>query len=811
MDNSELDVISTVEDNKSNINFRSTFAKSKWSKKSEYVLVKYVRKRLKDMDFGRRTSCFWASPPSEGGNSDFIAGGQEVTGVGSDWAQRWNLDAKLWLQWHQYLDDGRSNLKSPMSLAAVEAFMAEFYKSPGGVVLSETTDDDKITVQKLKDYINYLESKEFDRVKKESARGCATYGTDIIYSGYVIDESEKECLLTDAEIDQETSTEDEDKRTKIKKTLTEDKKPLTKKVKIVHYNDCAIRSVNIFNFYIDENAECIEGLQKRAMDCIERETPSLEQFRAMFKNSKDPFIIKENIDKVKSAYAAYSGYSGMSGQRPFFEIPKDIATSSTRIELLNYYNRNTDKYIIIANDVVIRDGPLPYNHGKLPYSISRFMKFKNQFYGIGIPVLLESLQGEDETLRNLAITTLKKLINPAVFINSLVFGQVDSQWDRVEAGMKIEVDGDPNTSIAWDRGPANIHFGEIMNMRKDLHDDAILAVGINSMAESMPQANQAVRNNLLSQASTQLMISKAMEEWNMGYVDAINMIIPVAQQMLPLSYEIIKGDSENPELDDEKLPTTKKYKTIRVTGHKYNDNITGTEIEKIEGSSDVELNPKAIKTKGPVTVMIDTDRLTPMSQSFRVQNVQNAIQFLAPILSNPNMMQAPGMTELIHDYVDWNGLSKHIYDDIQQADTTEDITLAKEQEMKLAKGLIVPGVPGESDVHKNIHMQEMIVDVSNMSDPTTPPEVKMHLQMVIANRAEHLQIDETSKETGVQTALQMAQPPQQPMMPPQGGMGGQQPGMPMPQQMGGQVPQQAIGQSQPGNPQMGQIMPMQQI
>ncbi len=198
----------------------------------------------------------------------------------------------------------------------------------------------------------------------------------------------------------------------------------------------------------------------------------------------------------------------------------------------------------------------------------------------------------------------------------------------------------------------------------------------------------------------------------------------------------------------------------------------------------------------------------------KVQNVQNALQFLPPILANSQMMQAPGMTELIHDYVDLNGLSKHILDKIQNADSQEEVELAREQEMKFAKGLNVAGIPGESDDHKMIHMQALLEDVSTMQNPSTNPQVAQRLQMAIQNRAQHLQIDNSPKEIAEQTALGLAQPPQSPQMgmgqppqgqppqgqPPQGqpNMGG---GMPDPSMM---PPQQQIGQQMPGNPQMAQ-------
>jgi len=598
----------------------------------------------------------------------------------------------------------------------------------------------------------------------------------VMYNIYLHKEREVELILNDAEIEKEVDnavkSKDSTKKDKIKNRLDNEKKPLTKKTTLVEYSDGAIIPLNIYEFFPDPDARCIEGPSHEAIDAIWRITPSLEQFRAEFKNSTDPYIIKDNIDKVKSASATYVAYGNVQSQRPFFQMPKDLISTSNRVEVLKYYNKSTDKFIIIVNDVVLRDGPLPYNHKKLPFSIVKFIDFPHQFYGVGIPAVVESLQSEDETLRNMAMEALKKSIWRAVFINSQVFGSVDTQWDRVEHGMKIEVDGPIEGNIEWDQGAPNLPFQAIQFMRNDLDNDAIQATGINSMAYSNPQPNQPVRNNLLTQQSTQLLMAKAMTNFGHGYVKAIEQLISIAQQKMPDSYEYIMDDNEEPEKDD-KGDYKKEYKKIRVQGKKLVENIDGTkDLEDIgEESSDIIITPDLIKTKSHLKVMIDTDRLTPISQGYKIQNIQNAIQFLAPILANPQMMLAPGMIELVHEYVDINGMSPRIYEKIQDAGSKEDEDLAKEQFADMEKGKQISGIPGESDAHKIIHATQLIELNNELNDPSGQPERKMELSKTIGLLAQHLQIDNTPKQIIEKTALDMAQPPM-----PQTGVPGMAPG-----------------------------------
>ena len=86
----------------------------------------------------------------------------------------------------------------------------------------------------------------------------------------------------------------------------------------------------------------------------------------------------------------------------FYTPPQGIDRDN-QVEVCFYWGRRPDKLIIVANDVVIRDGPNPYNHKQLPFAEGSDVPRLNQFYAKGEPELLESIQDELTTMRRMRV------------------------------------------------------------------------------------------------------------------------------------------------------------------------------------------------------------------------------------------------------------------------------------------------------------------------------------------------------------------------------------------------------------------------
>lgn len=704
---------------------------AKWNSKKEFNVVKKVWGRMIDMEDYKKSSCPWVMPDSETAIDD---NGDESSyfdsGIGSDWKDCFDNSYKLWSMWHDIVP-GRSNLKSPISFAPVEAALADFISGNNVITFTapedSENDDDDIKAEIYQALYDSLRRKgNFKDTEVESFHECLITGTCIEYNGYIYKASRKTFSKKKDELLKGKTDEEKEK-------LLTAKKPETEKKLVVEYDDIGKIHVSNYEFYVDPGARCLRGYSYEAADCIWRQSPTVEQVKSEFSNSFDPYVIKENIKSIKKAKDLASDYDGI---KPFFRI---LDTSSNKVDLIRYYSKADDKYIVIANDVIIRNGPLPYDHKQLPFTRGRFFEYPGLFWGIGIPTLLESLQSEDETIRNMALDQLKIILNPPIFISSDIFEDVDSGWDRIEPGLKVEVSG----SVGQDNirfMPGSEYRPEVTQTRNALREDSIMTSGINPITYSLPQQNEAVRNNIMTNESSQKMIKKGIYFWSQGQIEGAKQDVMLMKQFYPEDFDVetIKDESG-------KEMTVKKYKSIKLNGKEIFDDNGKLSKKSIEGKSRLEILPEYLDIDGDLEVWMDTDSILPPSKALMLQNLQQALTILPKILSTPTMLEAPGMTELIRDYVRELNLSEKIIDSLASPSTEAQIALAIEQESQIISGATIAGIPGESDNHKLHHISTLLDLLNTLQDPNVSMAEKESIRPVAVELAEHIKTDNMPK------------------------------------------------------------------
>jgi hypothetical protein len=815
--------------------------RAKWANKGEYEVVSEIRERFRAMSEARRASCPWASPfedlvktDSDSENSD---GG---VWTGTNWSDRWNLDDQLYMMHHEY-EQNRSNLKSPTSFAPIQAALAEFQSNDVDVLFGATRLEDEGKI-KLNKYIHEDWENRYNvqQQKKTTFFETITRGTSLPYNGWLLKSREVDIIQSSAKTRKEVKKMVDERNAEIqaaKDTIMKDMKPLVKRETLVEYNDCIYVPTSLFEIFVDPDARVLRGPAYEAADIAWRQLPSLEQFRSEFLNSSDPYVKKENVKKVRSAMQAQDDYGDMN---PFFKSPQDI--TGTKVELIRYYNKQTDKYIILANDVLVREGPLPYNHKELPFSRHICFELKDQFYGAGLPVMLESLQSEDETLRNMALDHMKLKLNPPLLINTDIFNDIDQGWEFIEPGLKVEVGGKLGPeNIQWFDAPG-VGF-DFYKMREGLRDDAVVTSGINPTAYSMPRPNEPVRTHILSMESTLKMVKKMMQNWGEGWINSVRQFVKVRQQMLPESF-IEEAASDGGK--------TRKYPVIKTKGvqleaiwqeqgvgnptNKRSMGIQENNIGDDNGYFDLSTlmneNGEYLDLLGDIDVQIDLDSMVPRSHGLKVEQIDKAMAVLVPLLTNPMALQAPGVNQLIREYIKINGIDQRIGEELQEESTEVQEQWADDQEQQMMNGVRVQGVPGESAVHKMHHMRILMAlttkkeeiegsfggQTDQLGNPMEPSPQSQHalaqIAETIALLSEHLAVDDTDKPKAVGLTMQAAQQATNPQpqgsdpsmnvggLPPMGGMGpgGAPAGQPLMGGMPGMTPQ-GPGAMPPGMPQ----------
>jgi hypothetical protein len=793
----------------------SRLERSKWRSKAEKKLVTEIRKKYQEYSQWRGTSCpLFVPDVVDAGRVTNIDG---VKRTGNDWALRWERDYKNWAMVQDLSDPKKSNLKSPMVFAPTEAAIAEFQENNSMVTFSPTEESDRAKVKLYQHLLRHVENKgDFQKQKATSFREDIICGTSFSKICWQRVERNIEVILTSAnaeyEVDKVLKGDDQEAIDKVKKRLDKGR-PLTKKDQIIEYNDIAYIPISIFEIYVDPSARCLRGFSHEASDMFERSFMSVEQARLLCKNSNDRYIKKENLERIVTASEAAGAYD--RSKNPVFDIPTDME-SDDQVEVLKYYNKLTDKYIIIANDVIIRDGPLPYNHKQLPFVIHKAIEIPHSLYGMGFGSILDQTMSHDETLMNLDIETRKMNLARPMFINTEIKHEIDHQIPNgeLEPGSIIDT-SIPLTPDNMQWMPA-LQSTDYLQIRSTLREDGISLSGINPLSYASPRPNEPVRNNLMSMEATLKMLKKIIKNWAHGDKEAARQIIRLMQQYYPEEYVTrITGEKNDDKKNvDTKKPTKEPSRTIKIKGYRY-DEVGGELIEnKIDGDSFMQLKSEYLDLTGDIDIEVDVDSIIPVSRALKLQNLQQAMQTTIPILGNPQLLSSPGVLPMLREYLDQMGIPSTVTDQLQDESNDKEAVAAKVQEEKILAGEFVPGIPGESEKHKWQHIQTLLLiktqseemekqlndEMAKGADPLSLGDVQAQLEELRKAHIslyEHFTLDGMPKnQSGAAGEMAAPQPPQQagpPQAPP-----GMDPAMMSPEMMammeqGGMPPADAGG------------------
>lgn len=768
--------------------------RGKWQTEEEFKIAEKVWERLRTMQQGRRTSCYFPSKDTEVSDQSTDSESATASSDGGNWLTAWNRWDKQHLMHRKELGD-TVNIKSSMSFAPIEATLAEFMSGDIVPLIRNVEADDAERIKLISLAHEWLRKfAKINRVNYATLHEAAIRGTSIRYVGYFNKQREVEIIQDkdDLEEDLKKARKEKDKIRidEITKQLDEQNKPITKTEMHTDYDNIGHVRVPLEEFYVDPDAQELRDHMYEATDCVWRQTPSVEQCLSEFRDSKDPWVKTKNVKKIVSANSSREAYGD---DTPFYKAPKDI-NSKTQVELIRYYNKQTDKYVVIANDVVIRDGPLPYNHKQLPFVLHRLIKKEGQFYGYGIPAILESLQTYSEILMSIHLEQAAINLAPPLIYNTQFAEDIDN-WERYAAGQKLGINGPVDDSVVRWMQPSHPVM-EYNAIQQELAQHAIQVTGINPMSYAMPQPGEAVRTHMLTMESTLKIIKKHIKTWGEGYTDAVWMDIRLMQQIWPSSYtEEVKGEE-----------TIKKYQTIPLYGKQIDieENEEGMKVQLNDSVKDssFEMKGEYLELSGDFDIEIDLDSIAAPSQGLMMQKSEQALAQLFPILQQwPQISQIPGMVELVKWYGETHFVPSKVFEQMQDSSSDEDIAYADEENKAMLRGQVVPGTPGASPAHLMQHTQQLLQLIAEVNKPLPQPDPMMPidpkkeiieeqkrmrdsdaLNQQIMVLSDHIKVDSMPKEISPMAAIQMGQPPAPPapqgapmspqglgMMPPQGG------------------------------------------
>lgn len=186
---------------------------------------------------------------------------------------------------------------------------------------------------------------------------------------------------------------------------------------------------------------------KDLASCFRRERLSYEIFLSKYSS----MFAKADFVEPKRVFAE------TDDNKPFYldYISDDV--NEGYVEVLYYYNKDADEYIIMANGVWLNPivvgeekeeiSPIPFNHKELPFFDLRFELFSGSFfYGKSLPNKLQSMQDVLNVLTNMLLDQSFLTIFPPLLTNG--FDSIEDDYLRPGRRTPIDTQGLPiNQSI----------------------------------------------------------------------------------------------------------------------------------------------------------------------------------------------------------------------------------------------------------------------------------------------------------------------------------------------------------------------------
>ena len=219
----------------------------------------------------------------------------------------------------------------------------------------------------LRDMNRYsLDAENGDARYMEIGLETSTKGTCIVYEGYRRETQEVDVPQS---YDPETG------------------KIVTKKETRLIFDNCFQQVVPLEDFYIANPYE--PDLQKQPFVCWRQITTYLEAKRDWGKYS--------DWEYVKAG-----SYTLMGDPTTFYRNKVYTDLSLDQVEVVRYYSRKNNKFVVMVNGVIMYNGAIPFRDGKYPFAKYIFEPFENAFFwGSHFPNKIMGLQDEINTQINM--------------------------------------------------------------------------------------------------------------------------------------------------------------------------------------------------------------------------------------------------------------------------------------------------------------------------------------------------------------------------------------------------------------------------
>lgn len=649
-----------------------------WVKKEEWEVVGKIRSRIRQMYTARQSNCYLTN-----------------TDGSSSWDSHWDMVEKNYLMYAKIdpKEDYQPNIKSGMAYRTITQIDSRERKQQIDFLIDARNESDESKGRAI--LHRYLFQDYFRRNPdirygfNETSKRAKIFGTSIAYIPYTV--RVREVLKPKSmKIDKEKIKQGEYPKMEYEKQLQ------------VDFEDIDFVPWDIRDFYIDPNGQNLHGTNYVAADCAGLLYATPAQVRMMFEGDGDV----RNLDKIESSNR--EDYSS-----PFFKPDRDVEGGYS--EVIFYYNIETDSEVIICDDVLIKEGPIPYEDKEHPFVAFHLMRHPGHFYGMGIVDSVLQLSAEDAALKNARLRNMKFKIDAPIFVGSTIFGDVDNQLDRIEPGQVVKVSDVHQVKVM---DTPDIPF-DAWRASEELKDEAVMNTGINPQGLTLPMSSTPATNTI------------AMKE---TMADIVNMYSDNLMQGMNHWGRLI----ESRFCQFYKLPTKKaalelgkkQMRELRLEDIVLYDSKGQVKTKEIKGGKIIPLEKSMFEWDGEPKVYISADFIAPISEAFQMRKAQEILPQLAPFAGEPGTEIKPGIPAPIHIrkligwYLDQMKIRDKDFLIDEDEDRMDEIQQALEQQKLIMEGEFVEGIPGEPLAHQYTHSVELM----RLNSTTTNPEFVEMLQ-----------------------------------------------------------------------------------
>lgn len=559
-------------------------------------------------------------------------------------------------------EDWRAVLKLPDAFAAIQVQMQETIDRKSRPALKKTERSDEPLEEYGNAILTYnMNSTKFDYEWYRAKLAAAIRGTAFLHEYWRLD-----------------------KRTvKYPTSVNEDGEIEYREQEIIDCDDTYTEWLPNEFVYIDEKALHIDD----AIDAIRREIININEFRRVYGN-KPGF---KNTEYVTTA--------GDTSTRSFFRMPKDIDEED--VEVLHYYNKAIDAYWVVANNITIHDGPIPYRHKQLPFAAIHHVTVPGRFFGIGIPQIIRYLTEERTALRRMNVDRQKLILNKPFFHNNTF--DIDEEDAVLYPGRMIGVDtnGLPLQQALYEVGMSETS-SSYYRLEEIIQEDIRRGTGIDDRIQGVQVGATATEAAILKESSLKRvnMVSAIAE------MDTIKRIGMLKWSNIQFFYPIPRFERI---YEDNKTRTEKVYRTITVEGKRFSvvnsDGKRALKMEEARGSSAFELKGDFSKYLNKnYDIIVDSSVYQPTSKAIQQTKVT---EMLSIISANPVLASQLDPVKTVSRLLSVNDESPKDWMRGEGINPNDMMMLADSENMIMAAGEPLNGTKDATEEHTMVHLMYM--------------------------------------------------------------------------------------------------------